>query len=134
MNSFMDWFWLLVWWFCFFAYLMILFQILRDIFRDRTLNGWLKALWIVGLIVFPVLVALIYVIARGNGMAEREMKQMVDAKNATDEYIRQTAGTSTNTNGHSAASQIGDAKALLDAGAITPEEFQTLKQRALAGV
>jgi hypothetical protein len=129
MNSFMDWFWLLVWWFCFFAYLMILFQILRDIFRDRALNGWLKALWIVGLVVFPFLVALIYVIARGKGMAERETRAMVDAKNATDAYIRQTAGT----NGHSsAASQIGDAKALLDAGAITPDEFATLKAKALA--
>ena len=129
MNSFMDWFWLLVWWFCFFAYLMILFQILRDLFRDHTLNGWLKALWIVGLIVFPFLVALVYVIARGKGMAERETREMIEAKNATDAYIRQTAGS---TNGHSAASQINDAKALLDAGAITPEEFQTLKARALA--
>ena len=128
MNSFMDWFWLLVWWFCFFAYLMILFQILRDLFRDHALNGWVKALWIVGLIVFPFLVALIYVIARGKGMAEREMRSVVEAKNATDAYIRQTAGT----NGHSPASQIGDAKALLDAGAITPEEFQALKARALA--
>lgn len=131
MNSFWDWFWLLVWWFCFFAYLMILFQILRDLFRDRALGGWAKALWIIGLIVFPFIVALIYVIARGNAMAEREMKSMVDQKNATDAYIRQTAGTSNN--GHTAVSQINDAKALLDAGAITPEEFQSLKARALAG-
>lgn len=130
MNSFWDWFWLLVWWFCFFAYLIVLFQILADLFRDHTVNGWLKALWVIGLIVLPFLVALIYIIARGDGMARRQMKQMADNKAAADDYIRQTAGTS---GGRSPASEIADAKALLDSGAITNAEFDSLKARALAG-
>ncbi|MDM7856292.1 SHOCT domain-containing protein [Cellulomonas alba] len=128
MNSFWDWFWLLVWWFCFFAYLIVLFQILRDLFRDRSVGGFAKAVWVIGLIVLPFLVALIYIIARGDGMARREMREMADNKAAADEYIRQTAG-----GGRSAAGEIADAKALLDSGAITAAEFETLKARALAG-
>ena len=125
--DFWDWFWLMVWWFCFFAYLIILFQILTDLFRDHATNGWIKALWVIGLIVLPFLVALIYIIARGHGMAERQTRQMIDARAAQDEYIRATAGT-----GRSPASEIADAKALLDSGALTPEEFAALKAKALA--
>ncbi|CAM5788174.1 SHOCT domain-containing protein [Cellulomonas persica] len=125
--DFWDWFWLMVWWFCFFAYLILLFQIIADLFRDPDLGGWAKAFWVVGLIVLPFLVALIYIVARGRGMAQRQLKDAVETKQATDEYIRATAGTS-----RSAASEIADAKALLDAGAITPDEFAHLKARALA--
>ena len=125
--EFWDWFWLLVWWFCFFAYLILLFQIIADLFRDPHLGGWAKALWVIGLIVFPFLVALIYIIARGRGMAERQMKAAVETKQATDEYIREAAGTT-----RSPAAEIADAKALLDSGAITPDEFAHLTARALA--
>ncbi|GCD18492.1 membrane protein [Cellulomonas algicola] len=125
MDSFWDWFWLLIWWFLFFAYLVILFQILTDLFRDRTLSGWWKAVWIVGLIVFPFLTALIYVIARGNGMADRQMHAVKQAKADTDSYIREVAGKSP-------AEHITEAKALLDQGVITPDEFARLKAKALA--
>lgn len=125
MDSFWDWFWLLIWWFLFFAYLVILFQILTDLFRDRTLSGWWKAVWIVGLVVFPFLTALVYVIARGNGMADRQLHAVRQAKADTDSYIRQVAGKSP-------AEHITEAKALLDQGVITPEEFARLKAKALA--
>ncbi|NKY39556.1 SHOCT domain-containing protein [Cellulomonas septica] len=125
MDSFWDWFWLLIWWFLFFAYLVILFQILTDLFRDRTLSGWWKAVWIVGLIVFPFLTALIYVIARGNGMADRQLHAVKQARADTDSYIREVAGKSP-------AEHITEAKALLDQGVITPEEFSQLKAKALA--
>ena len=125
--DFWDWFWLMVWWFCFFAYLIILFQILTDLFRDHTMNGWVKALWVVGLIVMPFLIALIYIIARGQTMAQRQTREALEARAAQDEYIRATAGT-----GRSPASEIADAKALLDSGALTPEEFAALKAKALA--
>ncbi|MFC4615902.1 SHOCT domain-containing protein [Cellulomonas algicola] len=125
MDSFWDWFWLLIWWFLFFAYLVILFQILTDLFRDRTLSGWWKAVWIVGLIVFPFLTALIYVIARGNGMADRQMHAVKQEKADTDSYIREVAGKSP-------AEHITEAKALLDQGVITPDEFARLKAKALA--
>lgn len=125
MDSFLDWFWLLIWWFLFFAYLVILFQILTDLFRDHELSGWWKAVWIVGLILLPFLTALIYVIARGKGMAERQLATVAQAKSDTDQYIRSVAGKS-------AADQIADAKALLDAGVIDQAEFATLKAKALA--
>ena len=125
MDSFWSWFWLLIWWFLFFAYLVILFQILTDLFRDRTLSGWWKAVWIVGLIVFPFLTALIYVIARGNGMADRQVAVVKKAQADTDRYIREVAETSP-------AAHIAEAKALLDQGVITPEEFSRLKAKALA--
>jgi len=126
MNSFWDWFWLLVWTFVFVMYLMVLFQILTDLFRDKDVNGWVKALWVIGLIVFPFLVALIYLIVRGRGMAERQMKDYTAARAQTEEYIKSVAS------GQSPADQIASAKSLLDAGAITQAEFDTLKAKALA--
>jgi hypothetical protein len=125
MNDFWDWFWLMVWWFCFFAYLVLLFQIVGDLFRDHELSGWWKALWVIALIVVPFLSALIYIIARGRGMAERQVKTAVQMQKQTDDYIRQTAG-------RSPANEIADAKTLLDSGAISASEFEALKARALA--
>jgi len=124
-DTFAQWFWLMVWWFLFFAYLVILFQIIGDLFRDKELSGWLKAVWMIGLVFLPFLVAFIYVVSRGRGMAQRQTAAMVQAKEDTDTYIRGVAGKSP-------ASQISDAKALLDQGAIDESEFATLKARALA--
>lgn len=124
--TFWNWVELLIWWFLFFAYLVILFQILGDLFRDRELSGWLKAVWIVFLIIFPFLTALVYVIARGRGMAERGQAAALKAKQDTDTYIRGVAG------GKSPAEHIADAKALLDQGVIDQAEFDQLKAKALA--
>jgi ABC-type multidrug transport system fused ATPase/permease subunit len=127
MNSFWDFFWLLVWTFFFVFYLMVLFHIIADLFRDKDLSGWWKALWVIFLIIFPFLAALIYLIARGRGMAERQAGAMRDAQAATDQYIKSVASQS-----GSAADQIASAKSLLDSGAITQAEFDQLKQKALA--
>jgi len=126
MNTLGQWIWMLVWFFLFFVYLVILFQIIGDLFRDHALSGWWKALWIIGLVFMPYLIALIYLIARGRGMAERQQGAFVQAKTAQDTYIRSVAS------GKSPADQISDAKALLDSGAIDAGEFATLKARALA--
>ncbi|KQY22199.1 hypothetical protein ASD16_16360 [Cellulomonas sp. Root485] len=126
MDSFAQWFWLLIWWFLFFAYLVILFQIIGDLFRDSALSGWWKAVWIIFLIVVPFLTALIYIIARGKGMAERQLQAVQQAKSDTDSYIREVAA------GKSPAEHIADAKALLDAGTIDQSEFNQLKAKALA--
>ncbi|MFC7877540.1 SHOCT domain-containing protein [Isoptericola sp. NPDC057391] len=126
MDSFMDWFWLMLWWFAFVMYLMILFHIIGDLFRDHELNGWWKALWVVLLIVVPFLSALVYLIARGRGMTERQAARVSAARAETDAYIRATAG------GSSAASQITEAKSLYDAGVIDDAEFAALKAKALA--
>jgi hypothetical protein len=117
--------WLLIWSFFFVAYLMVLFHIFSDLFRDD-MNGWLKAVWVIVLLVVPFLGALIYLIARGKGMAERQAGAVSQARAETDAYIRDVAGKSSPTD------QIASAKALLDAGTISPEEFEELKRKALA--
>ncbi len=116
---------LFFWSFCFVAYLFALFAIIGDLFRDQNLNGWLKAIWIIFLIFVPFLTALIYLIARGRGMAERNMRESRQMQQATDQYIRQVAGASP-------ADEIAKAKALLDSGTITPAEFASIKARALS--
>jgi Phospholipase_D-nuclease N-terminal len=124
--DFGDFFWLLIWSFFFVFYLMILFRIISDLFRDKDLSGWLKALWIVALIFVPFLTALIYLIARGKGMAERQAGEVQRAQAATDSYIKEVAGRG------NPAEQIATAKRLLDDGAITTAEFDQLKTAALA--
>ena len=127
MNSLSQGLWLTLWWFLIIIYLVILFQIIGDLFRDHELSGWFKALWIIGLIFAPFLIALIYIIARGRGMAERQIKAAQDAQASTDAYVRSVAGST-----KSPADHIADAKALLDAGTISQAEFDSLKAKALA--
>ncbi|WP_454855101.1 SHOCT domain-containing protein [Promicromonospora soli] len=122
--DFWDFFWLMVYSFFFVAYLMVLFQIVADLFRDKELSGWWKALWIIFLIFLPVLTALVYLIARGRGMAGRQFEQVTEARRDTESYIREVAATAP-------ADQIASAKSLLDSGAITPAEFERLKAKAL---
>ena len=94
--SFWTTIWDMIWWFItafvFIAYLMALFSIITDLFRDRKLNGWAKAAWFVFLIFLPFVTALVYLIARGRGMGERQAEQIREVKQAQDDYIRQVAG------------------------------------------
>lgn len=124
----MDYFWLMVWWFLFFAWLMLIFRIFGDVFRDHELGGWGKAMWCVFLIFIPVLGALVYLIARGKGMAERSIREAQGYQAAQADYIRSVAGTS---GGASPAEQIAQAQKLLAAGAISQDEFARLKSKAL---
>jgi len=125
MSNFWDLIWLIFSAFMFVAYLLILFQVIADLFRDSELGGGSKALWLICLVFLPMLTALIYVLTRGKGMAERQRASMERSKAEADNYIRQVAGKSP-------ADQISDAKALLDAGTISQEEFAKLKAKALA--
>ncbi len=113
------------WSFVLISYLFALFSVVGDLFRDHMLSGGWKALWIIFLIFVPVLTTLVYLIARGRGMAERQQRSAHQAQASADQYIRQVAG-------HSPAEEIAQAKQLLDAGTITPAEFDTIKKRALA--
>jgi hypothetical protein len=124
-SNFWDIVWLILSTFVFVAYLLVLFQIVVDLFRDHELGGGFKALWIIGLIFLPVMTALVYIVARGRGMAERQRAAVQRAKTETDAYIRDVAGKSP-------ADQIATAKTLLDAGTITQDEFARLKAKALA--
>ncbi len=125
MSNFWDLLWLIFSTFVFVAYILVLFQIVIDLFRDHELGGGFKALWIIGLIFVPLLTALVYIVARGRGMAERQRAALQRAKSDTEAYIKGVAGKSP-------ADQISDAKALLDAGTINADEFARLKTKALA--
>ncbi len=127
-DSFWDFFWFIISFFILMAYLMVLFQILGDLFRDKDVSGGVKALWIVGLIFLPILVSLIYLITRGKGMAERNLAAAKDAQANQEAYIRSVSGAGTG----SAAEEIARAKSLLDSGAISAEDFEKLKAKALA--
>ena len=126
--SFWENFWDIFWWFlcvyAFFAFLYALFVIIGDIFRDHKLNGWLKAVWIVFLAFLPFLSVLVYLIARGKGMTERAMERARQNQEEADAYIRQVATASP-------TDEIAKAKALLDAGTISPDEFEKIKSSAL---
>jgi ABC-type multidrug transport system fused ATPase/permease subunit len=125
MSNFWDIVWLMISTFFFVAYLIVMFQIVVDLFRDHELGGGFKVLWVMGLLFVPVLTALIYIIARGGGMAQRQKASMQQAKAETESYIKSVAG-------RSPAADIADAKALLDAGTITQAEFDKLKAKAIA--
>src|SRR5215218_8476513 len=126
--SFWDIVWFIVISFAFIAYLMVLFSILGDLFRDRETSGALKAVWIVALIFLPLITSLIYLISRGRGMAERSAAEAAALKEAQDTYIRETASATTKT----PAEQISQARQLLSSGDISESEFDTLKAKALA--
>ncbi|MDL5350620.1 SHOCT domain-containing protein [Microbacterium sp. zg-YB36] len=127
-GSFWDLVWWFLWAFVFFAYLMALFSIIGDLFRDHKLSGWWKAVWIFFLIFFPIITALIYLVARGGGMAERSAQAAQSYREQQDAYIKTVAGS-----GSSPSEEIAKAKRLLDDGTITPSEYEALKSKALAG-
>ena len=87
MNSFSDFFWLLLWAFVFGCYLVVLFQVVVDLFRDGDLSGWWKAIWVIFLIIVPFLSVLIYVIARGRGMAERRQESLGGGRRREEAYV-----------------------------------------------
>jgi len=115
------------WFFIWIAAFAVWFRCLFDLFGDRSLSGWGKAGWVVLLVLLPWLGALIYLIARGRSMTERQMTAIADQRAAQDAYIKQVAGDQP-----SPAAQIADAKALLDQGVISPAEFESLKAKAVA--
>lgn len=124
-DSFWNFLWSMVIIFAFVAYLIVLWYIIADLFRDHKASGWAKAVWVVFLIIFPYLTAIAYLLFKGQGMGERAQAAAKEYKKEGDDYIKTVAGTSP-------AQQISDAKSLLDSGAITPEEFDHLKAKALA--
>src|SRR4051794_41442929 len=105
---------------------MVWFRCIVDLFSDSSLSGWGKAGWAVLLVFVPWVGALIYLIARGRSMGERQMAAVAAQRADQEKYIKQVAATS------GPADQIANAKALLDSGAITQAEFEALKAKALA--
>ena len=128
--SFWDVVWFIIISFAFVAYLMMLFWIFADLFRDKSVSGWVKAIWVIAMFIAPLITALVYLIARGRGMAERSAREAEETRQRQDEYIRQVAGQAAPA-ASSPTEQISQARALLDSGAITQAEYDTLKAQAL---
>lgn len=128
MYDFLSHAWDIIWFiftiFVFMAYLMVLFSIISDLFRDRALSGGAKAIWMIALVFLPFLTAIVYLIVRGKGMGERSVAQVAAQKEATDQYIRSVAT--------SPSDEIQKAKVLLDNGIISQDEFASIKARVLA--
>jgi general stress protein CsbA len=123
---FLDILWTMVLFFCWVAWIWVLVMIVADLFRRHDTSGWIKALWIIVLIVLPFIGVLIYLIANGSGMAERNVKQAQASQAQFADYVQSVATTG------GPAAEIEKAKALLDSGAIDQSEFDALKAKALA--
>ena len=124
---FLNIFWTMIIFFCWVIWIWMMILILSDIFRRHDIGGWVKALWIVFLIILPFLGVLIYLIAESKGMAERRNADAQAAQAQFDDYVKTVA-----TSEGGSASEIAKAKTLLDNGTITQAEFDALKAKALA--
>ena len=111
--------------FFFVIWIWILITILTDLFRDHEISGWAKAAWVLFLVFIPFLTALIYLIARGNGMRDRTIKAQAEAKQHMDSYIREQAHVSP-------ADELHKLNDLKEKGALSAEEFEKAKAKLLA--
>ena len=126
--SFIDIFWSMLWFYFLFIWIVILAHIIGDLFRDHSLSGVAKTLWVLFLVFLPFVAVLVYMFSRGQGMAERSAAHQQRAQDQVAGYVRDVAG-----DGAAApAEQIARAKELLDAGTIDQSEFDRLKAKALA--
>jgi hypothetical protein len=121
---FLDVLWTMILFFCWVAWIWIVITVFIDVFRRDDIGGWAKAGWVVFVILLPFLGVLVYLIAQHDGMRERSMRQADAQRQEFDQYVREAAGGS--------AAEIAQAKELLDSGAITQEEFDALKAKALS--
>ena len=124
---FLDVFWTMILFFAWVAWIFIVIRVLTDVYRRHDISGWGKAAWTVLVIVIPFAGVLIYLIAHGKGIAERDAGEAQAAQAQLDDYVR-----SVSNGGGGAAAEIDKAKQLLDSGAINEAEFQSLKAKALA--
>ena len=123
---FLDVLWTMIVFFLWVAWIWIMVVLLSDIFRRRDISGWGKAAWTLLLVAFPILGGLIYLGLHGKDLGERRMQDMARSQAHLDDYVRSVASSG------GPAAEIDTAKQLLDSGAITKDEFEALKQKALA--
>jgi hypothetical protein len=121
---FLDLLWSMLIFFCFVIWIWIVIAVLTDVFRRHDISGWGKAGWTIFVIVLPFLGVLVYLIAQHDGMRDRSLEDAKREQAAMDEYVRETAGGS--------ATEIAKAKELLDSGAISQQEFDAIKAKALS--
>jgi len=124
---FLEVFWTMLIFFAFVVWLWLLFTVIGDIFRRHDSSGFAKVMWLIFIIVLPYLGVFIYLIAEQKGMTERAVARQQEANTQMAEYVQSVSP------GSSPTEQVEKAKALLDAGTISQAEFDSLKQKALAG-
>src|SRR5690242_9943731 len=110
-------FWTMLWLFLWVMWFFLLFKVVTDIFRDHSLGGWAKAGWLVLVLVLPYLGVFVYLIARGQGMGQRDAKQLKQQEDAFQQYVREAAGT-----GGGSVEDLSKLSALKDKGDITQDE------------
>ncbi len=120
-------FWTMLMLFIWIAWLFLLFQVIFDIFRSHDMGGWAKAAWFLLVILLPLLGVLIYVLARGDGMRERDLQRAKDQQDQMDAYVRQAAGTS-----GGVADELSKLNDLQSSGVITAEQFEAQKAKLLS--
>ncbi len=123
---FLDVIWTMVIFFLWVMWFWLLFTVWGDIFRRHDISGFGKAAWLIFTIVLPFLGVFVYLIAENEGMTKRNVERARAQRAQFDDYVRTTAG------GGGAAAEIDRAKQLLESGAITQAEFDTIKAKALA--
>jgi hypothetical protein len=118
----------ILWFTLFFIFIWLLFIVFADIFRSHDLSGWVKALWVIGIVLFPYIGILIYLIVRGGSMHERAAVRARQADTELRQYVQQTVGSS-----GSPADELVKLADLKSRGVITDAEFEQLKAKAMAG-
>jgi Short C-terminal domain/Phospholipase_D-nuclease N-terminal len=121
-------FWTMLEFFLFFVWIWLLIIVFSDIFRSRDLGGLAKALWVIFVIVIPLLGVLIYLIARGGGMQERNAERARQQDQAMRDYVQEAAATAP-----SSADELAKLADLKSSGVITEQEFESAKAKALGG-
>ena len=121
-------FWTVMWIFLWVLWLVLLFRVIADVFRDHDLSGWAKAAWLLFVIVVPFLGVLVYVITRGRDMGKRELRHARQQQEAFDDYIRETVGSGTPGGG---ADELAKLSELKSRGELTDQEFQRAKEKLL---
>ncbi|MBR7838266.1 PLDc N-terminal domain-containing protein [Actinospica durhamensis] len=132
----LDTFLSIMWFFLWILWIFLLVRVTLDIFRDDRLHGWGKAGWLIFVLILPYIGVLVYLIARGHGMGERDYAQAKQQRAAMDDYIRSTAasggGSGGGSGGLSPAEQLSRIADLKNSGALTEQEYQTAKAKILA--
>ncbi|GAA3772043.1 SHOCT domain-containing protein [Streptomyces coacervatus] len=126
----LDVFLTMLWFFLWIMWFMLLFRVFGDVFRDDTLSGWAKAGWTLFVCVLPFLGIFVYLIARGRGMGEREMRRAQAQERAFRSYVQEAAVPAPKAQG-TKADQLGTLAALHDKGAITDAEYEQAKNKVL---
>ncbi|MEU2283805.1 SHOCT domain-containing protein [Streptomyces sp. NPDC013178] len=127
LNGFLTMLWFFLW----IMWLMLLFRVIADIFRDDALSGWAKAGWTLFVCVLPFLGVFVYLIARGRGMGERAVQQAQTREQAFRSYVREAAAE-TPAAGASRADELTKLAGLHDHGHITDTEYEQAKAKVLA--